>query len=94
MLSDADREILSKALEMYGENTNCESDMDALYQRVLAASEEQIKQMVGRFLGWRLPTRWNPDNGISFEPIGNKGHPSAEYRRDPTGHQFFRRRTG
>ena len=30
-------------------------------------NEEQIKYMVQRFLGWKLPTDFNPDNGISFE---------------------------
>jgi hypothetical protein len=29
-------------------------------------TEEQIKHMVGRFLGWRLPESFRPDNGISF----------------------------
>lgn len=29
-------------------------------------TEDQIKHMVDRFLGWRLPKPWNPDNGISY----------------------------
>ena len=52
-------------------------------------TEEQIKHMVNRFLGWRLPKPWNPDNGITFAPIGNKGHPTAEYRREPMGTNLF-----
>lgn len=29
-------------------------------------TEEQIKYMVDRFLQWRLPEPWYPDNGISY----------------------------
>lgn len=29
-------------------------------------SENQIKHMVDRFLGWKLPENFNPDAGISF----------------------------
>ena len=31
-------------------------------------SDEEIKYMVNRFLGWRLPEHFNPDCGISFKP--------------------------
>ena len=47
-------------------------------------TEEQIKHMVDRFLGWRLPGDFNPDGGISFAPLGNVGTP-YEYKRDPSG---------
>ena len=29
-------------------------------------TEEQIKHMAGRFLMWRLPKNFHPDNGISY----------------------------
>ena len=29
-------------------------------------TDEQIKYMVDRFLGWKLPKNFNPDAGISF----------------------------
>lgn len=29
-------------------------------------TDEQIKHMVDRFLGWRLPSNFNPDAGISY----------------------------
>jgi hypothetical protein len=29
-------------------------------------TEEQIKYMMDRFLGWRLPKNFNPDAGISY----------------------------
>ena len=44
-----------------------------------AIDEAQIKHMVNRFLGWKLPDNFRPDNGISvreggwsrgFEPTG------------------------
>lgn len=31
-------------------------------------TDEQIKHMVDRFLMWRLPEHFNPDNGIGFKP--------------------------
>lgn len=47
-------------------------------------TKEQIDHMVNRFLAWRLPTNFNPDGGITFEPIGSKGTP-YEYQREPVG---------
>lgn len=40
-------------------------------------TEEQIKHMVSRFLSWRLPKPWNPDNGISYQRP-NYMHPPAD----------------
>lgn len=31
-------------------------------------TDQQVKHMVDRFLGWRLPKPWQPDNGISYAP--------------------------
>lgn len=31
-------------------------------------TDDQIKHMVQRFLMWRLPDPFRPDNGISFTP--------------------------
>jgi len=47
-------------------------------------NDEQIKRMVNRFLAWKLPADFAPDNGISFEPISNAGS-HHEYRREPVG---------
>lgn len=47
-------------------------------------TESQIKHMVNRFLNWQLPENFNPDGGISFQPIGNENTPH-EYRHNPTG---------
>lgn len=47
-------------------------------------TEAQIKHMVDRFLSWKLPDDFQPDNGIHFEPFGNVGTP-IEYRREPVG---------
>lgn len=43
-----------------------------------------LSTLVDRFLAWPLPETFNPDGGITFEPLGNKGTPH-EYRRMPTG---------
>lgn len=32
-----------------------------------------IDQMVDRFLGWKLPSDFNPDGGITFKPDFNEG---------------------
>ncbi|ANW00657.1 hypothetical protein [Bradyrhizobium icense] len=47
-------------------------------------TEDQVRHMVNRFLNWKLPENFNPDGGISFERLGNKGTPH-EYRREPIG---------
>lgn len=47
-------------------------------------TDEQIKRMVNRFLSWKLPADFAPDNGISFEPVGNAGT-LHEYRHEPVG---------
>jgi hypothetical protein len=47
-------------------------------------TEDEIKHMTDRFLGWRLPANFNPDGGISFTPTGNPGT-AHEYKREPSG---------
>ena len=32
-------------------------------------TEKQIKHMVDRFLGWKLPSDFSPDAGITFKPL-------------------------
>jgi hypothetical protein len=34
-------------------------------------TDDQIKHMVNRFLQWKLPESFSPDNGISFKPTFN-----------------------
>lgn len=34
-------------------------------------TEDQIKHMVNRFLGWKLPEKFAPDAGISFKRLRN-----------------------
>ena len=34
-------------------------------------SDDQINEMVSRFLSWELPSDFTPDAGISFEPPQN-----------------------
>ena len=56
-------------------------------------TEDQIKHMVDRFLGWKLPEHFRPDAGISFEPEFNKewnakqGKPPQRY--EPVGTNLF-----
>ncbi len=48
-------------------------------------NDAQIKHMGEQFLRWQLPENFNPDGGISFEPIGNKGNSTYEFKRRPSG---------
>lgn len=56
-------------------------------------NDEQIKHMVNRFLGWRLPEHFCPDAGISFKPEYNvefnaaRGKPPV--RHEPIGTNLF-----
>lgn len=50
-------------------------------------TEDQIKHMVNRFLMWRLPKPWNPDNGISYKRP-NYAHAPAEHDW-PVGTNLF-----
>ena len=50
-------------------------------------TEAQIKHMVGRFLAWRLPKPWHPDNGISYQRP-NYAHAPAEHDW-PVGTNLF-----
>ena len=46
-------------------------------------TEDQIKHMVDRFLGWKLPRDFKPDGGISFDLISARG-PSGTNLFDAT----------
>lgn len=50
--------------------------------------DAQIKHMVDRFLSWKLPEDFNPDDGIIFEPTFNNGTPHPA-KRNPTGTNLF-----
>lgn len=47
-------------------------------------NEEQIKQMVNRFLQWKLPDDFYPDNGIHFSPF-HKGLGGKPVKNEPVG---------
>lgn len=50
-------------------------------------TDDQIKHMVDRFLGWRLPKPWNPDNGVSYQRP-NYAHQPADHDW-PSGTNLF-----
>jgi hypothetical protein len=52
-----------------------------------SGSDEMVKRMVNRFLGWRLPKPWHPDNGISYKRP-NYAHPPADHDW-PVGTNLF-----
>lgn len=51
-------------------------------------TEAQIKHMVDRFLGWRLPEDFNPDGGISFKKTFND-HTAHPMKNEPVGTNLF-----
>ena len=51
-------------------------------------SDEQIKHMVDRFLGWKLPDDFSPDAGISFKRDYNENTPWPA-KHEPTGTNLF-----
>jgi hypothetical protein len=51
-------------------------------------TDEQIKHMVNRFLGWRLPENFQPDAGISFKAEFNEGT-SWPMKHQPSGTNLF-----
>lgn len=53
----------------------------------IEVTEEQLDAMVNRFLAWRLPKPWNPDNGISYARP-NYAHEPADHDW-PTGTNLF-----
>lgn len=50
-------------------------------------TDEQIKHMVARFLNWRLPEPWSPDNGVSYTRP-NYAHAPADHDW-PVGTNLF-----
>jgi outer membrane receptor for ferrienterochelin and colicin len=51
-------------------------------------NEDQIKYMVNRFLGWKLPSNFRPDAGISFKAEFNE-HTAHPMKHEPTGTNLF-----
>ena len=49
---------------------------------------EQVKYMVDRFLAWQLLDNFNPDSGITFDRISNKGNVYESVRK-PGGTNLF-----
>lgn len=60
-----------------------EQRWDRMFERA-NTPKALVKLMVDRFLAWCLPESFNPDGGIKFEPIANKGS-AHEYRHRPVG---------
>lgn len=46
---------------------------------------DQIKHMVDRFLGWKLPADFRPDGGVKFDPDAAKKLDSRNLRYAPYG---------
>lgn len=51
-------------------------------------SEDQIKHLRDRFLGWRLPENFRPDGGISFKADFNENTPWP-MKHQPFGTNLF-----
>lgn len=53
-----------------------------------ATDDAVVAHMVQRFLGWKLPEDFSPDNGISFKATFND-HMDPPMRRNPVGTNLF-----
>lgn len=51
-------------------------------------TDEQIKYMVDRFLGWKLPEDFSPDAGISVKKTFNDHLPTPT-KHNPSGTNLF-----
>lgn len=51
-------------------------------------NDRQIKHMVDRFLGWKLPENFSPDAGISFKATFNE-HTAHPMKHGPSGTNLF-----
>ena len=51
-------------------------------------TDDQIKHMLDRFLGWRLPENFSPDGGISFKRTFNE-HTPHPMNHEPLGTNLF-----
>lgn len=52
-------------------------------------TDAQIKHMVDRFLGWKLPDDFNPDAGISFKKTHSEQGPFGPQKHEPIGTNLF-----
>lgn len=52
-------------------------------------NDAQIKYMVDRFLGWKLPADFHPDGGIHFDADGAKKLNPQNARYEPSGTNVF-----
>lgn len=51
-------------------------------------NDAQIKHMVDRFLGWKLPSNFSPDAGITFKAAFNE-HTPFPMKHEPSGTNLF-----
>ena len=51
-------------------------------------TDAQIKHMVDRFLGWKLPENFSPDGGVSFKKTFNE-HTAHPMKHEPSGTNLF-----
>lgn len=54
----------------------------------MSINEKQIKHMVDRFLGWKLPKDFSPDGGITFKKDFNE-HTNHPMKHEPLGTNLF-----
>lgn len=58
-------------------------------ERISAMTKAQVKHMVDRFLGWRLPEDFRPDGGVQFDADGAKKLDPRNLRYEPRGTNLF-----
>lgn len=81
-------EVIRNAIRLC--DGDCPTAAAVVLERLLQAApaapplgEGQIKHMVDRFLGWKLPESFAPDAGITYAGKAHPNHPG------PTGTNLF-----
>lgn len=85
--------MLSAASAAASAAKRTEALMKQLVKNGAVITDDQIKQMVNRFLGWKLPEDFHPDAGISFNPFFNVEYNAKQgkppNRHTPSGTNLF-----
>lgn len=71
-----------------------EAQLSEFSEQIRALIDQPVKslninEIVNRFLGWKLPSDFSPDCGISFEQYSNPNNDRYKALREPTGTNLF-----
>lgn len=86
IMAMTDDELLAETIAAGEDPDAIAAEMRGVLNKAVA--DHQIKQMVDRFLAWKLPADFSPDCGISFTPYCS-GSPAYPRMCEPVGTNLF-----